>query len=226
MANNQEIKENEVNNDNTTSQNDIKKPLKPPKNLLSELTKKSKKSKKKAIKTRVRNRNGEIYEEIIKSDGTTERKFIGKEILPQYLTEQKAKELCSFIYDGSTKKWKTAINIYAKNKSDDGKESKDETKDTSNNDNNNDNNDKIRVMSYNIWFAKKKWKERGIKLLQMVKEYNPDIFCFQEVTPRFMELMCDNEYIRKCYELTDNTVGSTVIPVMIMYINYYNIHYY
>lgn len=135
--------------------------------------------------------------------------------MPQYLkgSDATTKQLPSYIYSKNDKKW---IDIKHEKKNNDEKDSKnDEKKD---NDNNKQNVKELTIVSYNIWFADKEWQKRQQKLLSMLEEINPDIFCLQEVTPRFLAGFCDHKYIQQNFELTEkkDNYKSTVVPYGVM----------
>ena len=147
--------------DNLNKQKPQQRP-KPPQNLLSQIIKKQKKKKKKAITTRIRTRDGKVFTETINVNGTITKKLEGTEILPRYLQQNDSptKPLPSYVF-GKNNKWKAIHhdddekkeNIISK-----GKEVKE-----------------LVIMSYNVWFANAKWREREEKLLSMMKQINPGL---------------------------------------------------
>eukprot|EP01083_Nonionella_stella_P025045 68993_1 len=180
--------------------NDSMNRPKPPKNLLQQINKKKKKKKKKKpFQTRVRTKDGKVFTETIADDGTITRKLEGQEVMPRYLAEndEKTKALPSYLYSEKDKRW---IQRKQEDTNEDEKQKNDgEVKE-------------LVILSYNIWFADRQWKERQRKLLSMLADINPDIFCFQEVTPRFLHTFCANEYVQNNFELSDNKVANTVTP--------------
>lgn len=61
----------------------------------------------------------------------------------------------------------------------------------------------IKLLTWNIWFNKKYMELRFIEILRLVKESNPDICCFQEVVPEFIELMGLDSHWFDNYDFSD-----------------------
>eukprot|EP00484_Ammonia_sp_Unknown_P019059 CAMPEP_0197030826 /NCGR_PEP_ID=MMETSP1384-20130603/9973_1 /TAXON_ID=29189 /ORGANISM="Ammonia sp." /LENGTH=381 /DNA_ID=CAMNT_0042460251 /DNA_START=15 /DNA_END=1160 /DNA_ORIENTATION=- len=202
-------------------------PKRQPPKLLQQIQKKKKK--KKPITTTVRTRDGKIYKETINADGSVSKEFKGQEALPSYLSNKGqhiTKPLPSYIYSSADKKWVAVQHKAKPADKDDAKQS-----DTNNNNANDTQEEKkandeakqkvcsLTIVSYNIWFADREWEQRQQKLLSMLEEINPDIFCLQEVTPRFLAGFCDHKYIQDHFELTDkkdNLQLSTCNPYGVM----------
>jgi endonuclease/exonuclease/phosphatase family metal-dependent hydrolase len=62
----------------------------------------------------------------------------------------------------------------------------------------------LRIVQYNCWFADLKFDERAAGLLEILEEEQPDIVCLQEVTPRLLEILKMNPFVRG-YSLSDST---------------------
>ena len=133
--------------------------------------------------------------------------------MPQYAPDvQKVMALSSFIYSADQQKW---IAI----KHSDAIQSNESNAEQKQNDIESELPKELTILSYNVWFADQQWKERRTKLLEMLKEINPDIFCLQEVTHRFLWGLCEDEYIREHFEISDekdNIKMSTIAPYGVM----------
>jgi len=67
----------------------------------------------------------------------------------------------------------------------------------------------IRVITYNVWFSEVNRRPRCNALLEILEEKDPDIICLQEVTPFFLSILTQNEWIRSTFMLSD-AVGTTL----------------
>eukprot|EP01083_Nonionella_stella_P079194 217089_1 len=184
-------------------------PVPRPTNFLQELKNKTKQTTAKQINTTIRTRDGKVYTETIGTNGTISRQLQTQApVVPQYLAlylGPTTKQLPSYIYSESDKKW-IGITHETKEQKDDAQH------------HNRHHVKELVIVSYNIWFADQQWQERQQKLLSMLEEINPDIVCLQEVTPRFLVGFCDNKYIQNNFELTDQKESkcSTVSPYGVM----------
>ena len=61
----------------------------------------------------------------------------------------------------------------------------------------------LRILTWNIWFNKKSMILRYQTILSIVKESNPDICCFQECVPDFINLMSMDDYWFNNYDFSD-----------------------
>ncbi|ETO16377.1 hypothetical protein RFI_20968 [Reticulomyxa filosa] len=217
---------------NSNEESNVDKP-KPSNALLSQLADGKQLRK---TTTRVRTRDGKIFEEERKDDGSTVIKSQNREPIPAYLDESTSatKTLPIYTFDVKKGRWigkseESTTSTKTKVKSSDDKKEKPVETTT-------DNNIKeLVIISFNVWFANEKWQERQQKLLQILKGKNPDIICLQEVTPRFMEGFCKgiskknkkickkkkkkppflmhvDNFICEGYDISDNMVGNTVNP--------------
>ncbi|KAL6058951.1 DUF504 domain-containing protein [Balamuthia mandrillaris] len=69
----------------------------------------------------------------------------------------------------------------------------------------------LRFVTYNVWFAEQAWQERALALFREVQSRDPHVVCLQEVTPRFLELLLKQTWVREHYFVSDST-GVTVVP--------------
>eukprot|EP01084_Bolivina_argentea_P217290 368957_1 len=73
--------------------------------------------------------------------------------------------------------------------------------------------EEIIVMSFNVWFGDYKFNERQQKLVEIMKEIQPDIFCFQEVTKGWIDNIVKIPFIQNNYGITDVSYDlKTIIP--------------
>ena len=65
----------------------------------------------------------------------------------------------------------------------------------------------IKLLTWNIWFNKKYMELRFCEILRLVKKSDPDICCFQEVVPEFIELMGLDTHWFDNYDFSDLDVS-------------------
>ncbi len=146
--------------------------------------------------TRITTNTGQIFDEVRRNDGECayERVFVGKGPPPQYLEESSHgfSELDCQFFDKGSEKWasisRRAPASLAHSKS-----------------------DVLKLVSYNVWFSEKNWKNRAHTLLDIVEEQSADIICFQEVTQDFLDELLLSKWVRASYSVTDAR-GTTVFP--------------
>jgi len=137
---------------------------------------------------RVRDRRGNIHEEVLGEDGIETTKFISSDDLALVDDDKGYSELKVYKFTGS--KWE--LTPYA-------------SSDTANC-------EELSFISYNVWFKDFHLEQRGIALVGLLQQYNVDIFCLQEVTPAFLRILVSNEWIKDRFYLSDNSPGLTVYP--------------
>ena len=69
----------------------------------------------------------------------------------------------------------------------------------------------LHCLTFNVWFAEYEWERRQDCLLEIILSTNTDVVMLQEVTPRFLRRLLDNEHIQHTYRVTDCGSGSTFI---------------
>jgi endonuclease/exonuclease/phosphatase family metal-dependent hydrolase len=77
----------------------------------------------------------------------------------------------------------------------------------------------LKCVTYNVWFDSLAREVRYKAILDIARSHDPDFICLQEVVPSFLKIMCDIDWVKDEYVLTDaSTAGNTVIPygVLIM----------
>eukprot|EP00128_Syssomonas_multiformis_P000056 Colp12_sorted_trinity150504_noHs@24159 len=62
---------------------------------------------------------------------------------------------------------------------------------------------KLKVVQYNVWFDAHRSVERNKHVFALIQENSPDVVCFQEVTPPFLQRMKEDGFIRKNYVFSD-----------------------
>lgn len=142
----------------------------------------------KSTNTRIRTRDGKLFEERKSVDGTLVATLIGKEVLPPLLQDGEAcsRSLPAWRWEGQS--WvredatTTAKNVPAR----------------------------FRIVSYNVWFKEWHQEARALALLELLHE--PAIACFQEVTPSFLRILLATDWVRQHYFVSDGPVALTVNP--------------
>ena len=71
--------------------------------------------------------------------------------------------------------------------------------------------DSLKFVTYNVWFSEKNWENRANALFNVIRETNPDLVCFQEVTPHFLSKLLKISWIQQSYFVADSSFAS-VIP--------------
>lgn len=59
------------------------------------------------------------------------------------------------------------------------------------------------LLTWNVWFDKKKQTERANEVFKEVEKLSPDFICFQETTKIFLSLVASNQFIRNTYSISD-----------------------
>jgi len=71
--------------------------------------------------------------------------------------------------------------------------------------------DRLTLATYNLWFDEHRWDERLAALLSLVRDCRPDVIGFQEVTPRSLERILAEDWLRRDFQVSDPD-GSTLEP--------------
>jgi exonuclease III len=69
----------------------------------------------------------------------------------------------------------------------------------------------LSLMSWNVWFDKFQQSTRYSEIFRLVLVMQPDIVCFQEATPTFIQMLVLSGLLEH-YDCSDNGNGQTVIP--------------
>jgi endonuclease/exonuclease/phosphatase family metal-dependent hydrolase len=151
----------------------------------------------KPTETRITNRDGSQYIEKRGPEGKEVREFQGIVATPEYLND--ATKGCSTIqpksFDSSKSSWTTLVGGSAHNS---GSSSSGEVRSLS-------------FVTYNVWFADHMWQERAEALFKIIEQLRPDVACLQEVTPRFINLIQQQTWLRENYIISDKD-GITTTP--------------
>jgi len=59
------------------------------------------------------------------------------------------------------------------------------------------------IISWNIWFGLRNRETRMLELGKVVRQYDPDLIAFQEVTPELLKMLLSQKWLRE-YFITDN----------------------
>ena len=163
--------------------------------FLAELGKKRKK-KLRHTKTKVTNRLGKVVIEDVKSGTITSSKATTSK--PKYI-----KDMEEGIYHRTPRafqdgRWR---DLKPSDPQLNGQESKEAaTRILSNG---------LNVITYNVWFSEHRQQERAISLFGILENSNADLICLQEVTPFFLKLLTEQDWMRKQYMLSDS-VGTSL----------------
>jgi tyrosyl-DNA phosphodiesterase 2 len=69
----------------------------------------------------------------------------------------------------------------------------------------------LSFISYNVWFGEYYFAERAQAIFDILQNLEADFLALQEVTPPFLKMLLEQEWVRKDYLLSDGT-GRTVHP--------------
>jgi tyrosyl-DNA phosphodiesterase 2 len=83
--------------------------------------------------------------------------------------------------------------------------------------------DRLTLVTYNLWFAEHRWEQRLAGLLGLVRGCRPDVIGFQEVTPRCLERILAEDWVRREYQVSDAD-GSTLEPHGVLLLSRLPIH--
>jgi endonuclease/exonuclease/phosphatase family metal-dependent hydrolase len=61
----------------------------------------------------------------------------------------------------------------------------------------------LTLLTWNVWFARHRFKERATALLDELRWRAPDVVALQEVTPELLRLLCADPTVRASYQLSD-----------------------
>ena len=164
--------------------------------FLAELGNKKRKKKLRHTKTKVTNRLGKVVIEDVKSGTVTSSKVTTSK--PKYI-----KDMEEGIYHRTPRafqdgRWRdlkptdpqlngqeskeAAMRIYSKG---------------------------LKVVTYNVWFSEHRQRERAVSLFGILDDSDADVICLQEVTPFFLQLLTEQDWMRKRYMLSDS-VGTSL----------------
>jgi tyrosyl-DNA phosphodiesterase 2 len=71
--------------------------------------------------------------------------------------------------------------------------------------------DRLRLVTYNIWFGDFRWRERLAALMDLIQACRPDVVALQEVTPRQLQRILAVPWVRRGYRVSD-AAGTTLEP--------------
>lgn len=146
---------------------------------------------KSAPPTRVRTRDGKIFEETITRGKEIVSEYKGQEALPKALEEPtdgfRVSDLAVYEYTG---RWKALPSRPAQAL---GRES-------------------LSIISFNVWFSPHKFDERARLLLRLLEERRADIVGLQEVTPRLMHFLCECPFVQRTYVMSECQTANSVTP--------------
>ena len=67
----------------------------------------------------------------------------------------------------------------------------------------------LRLVTYNVWFSEYRQRIRAQALFGILSATKADIVCLQEVTPKFLSWLREEDFVRTNYALSDS-VGTTL----------------
>ena len=65
----------------------------------------------------------------------------------------------------------------------------------------------VRVLTWNVWFADHRFDQRCSALLAELGRRRPDVVALQEVTPRLLEAVLAEPWVRAAYRVSERAVG-------------------
>eukprot|EP01083_Nonionella_stella_P211967 765898_1 len=65
------------------------------------------------------------------------------------------------------------------------------------------------VMSFNIWFGDENFEQRHCELIKILQAIQPHVFCFQEVTARWLKLFQQIPFVQNNYSITETSDNLT-----------------
>lgn len=71
--------------------------------------------------------------------------------------------------------------------------------------------DQISFVTFNVWFSPAFFEQRAEALFRIIDNLHPHFACLQEVTPRFVALLREQEWFQRDYVCSD-AIGTTVNP--------------
>lgn len=148
------------------------------------------KSRLKKQKTRITTRNGDVFEETLSLEEGFEKVQIGSGASIEFLNESENgfSSLKCKRFDATEQLWKESGTSFPSISKTD-----------------------VKLVTYNVWFSSKNWLNRAIVLFRIVKDQDPDVICFQEVTSDFLKVLLREDWVRNLYFISD-ALGSTVVP--------------
>ncbi|EAR93582.1 endonuclease/exonuclease/phosphatase family protein (macronuclear) [Tetrahymena thermophila SB210] len=66
--------------------------------------------------------------------------------------------------------------------------------------------EKLKFISYNVWFEKHNFEERNIELRKIFLQFDPDFICLQEVTQDFLQLIFSDDQICDKYYFSSSSL--------------------
>lgn len=146
--------------------------------------------------TRVRHRDGTVLEETKDENGKVVATYVGKEILPAFLTDASKGmgRLSAYEFSEERSAWFVSPPAFSGALP-----------------------PNLSLVSYNVWFKEYYMKERFDALIEILEhlEPRPDIIAFQEVTPYFQNCLIMHAWVRRNFFVSDIN-GSTVLPYGVM----------
>lgn len=81
----------------------------------------------------------------------------------------------------------------------------------------------LTLVTYNVWFSEYYRKKRCEALLQIVHDCEADAISLQEVTPSFLKILLQQDWVRDHYWVSD-TKGITISPHGVLFLSKIPIH--
>ncbi|MBD2041001.1 endonuclease/exonuclease/phosphatase family protein [Microcoleus sp. FACHB-672] len=76
----------------------------------------------------------------------------------------------------------------------------------------------LTLVTYNVWFSEYYRKKRCEALLQIIHDCDADVISLQEVTPSFLKILLQQEWVRNSYYISD-AIGVTVTPYGVLFLS-------
>ena len=186
--------------------------------------------------TRVRTRDGRVREERARPDGSYEKISETVEVLPSYLehSDQGFAKLSAFVHNGTrwargrppvdAKKQAKRLDLLAEEDEDQEKDDVEEEEEEEEGGGGDaaggrrsagqepNSRGALKLVTYNVWFAREDQLLRARGLLAVVEAQQPDVVCLQEVTVPFLECLLAEPWVQRDFVVSDNATGTTVNP--------------
>ena len=154
-------------------------------------------SKLRSVETRVRQRDGTLLVEHRGQHGFTSEVAGHEDSKPQYVEDQEQglSRLSSKVFDVAAQRWRPAEPVSPE---DAARLNEAQLSQRG-----------LRLVTYNVWFSEYRQQIRAQAIFGILSATKADIVCLQEVTPKFLSWLREEEFVRTNYALSDS-VGTTL----------------
>ena len=155
----------------------------------------------KSVETRVRQRDGTVLVEQRGQDGFTSEVRGRDDTKPQYVEDQEhgLSRLTPKVFDEGTHRWRPVDAVTPVTHDDAARLNEAELSQHG----------RLRLITYNVWFSEYRQWTRARAVFEILKSIKADIVCLQEVTPKFLAWLREEDFVQTLYALSDS-VGTTL----------------